>query len=399
MSRSLVRCVRTAFIICYSIFACTAGAFAANANGFLTGTITNAGAPVAGAHVTAQGNNLTVNTTSDAQGRFTFPPLAIGTYSITAKSDSLTAVVSVDLAGSGSTVAIDLGAPQVIGKIAVSTPQVPASVIQGSGSDVVLNNTALTQLPFNNNFANMEIQMPGAVRGANGVVHINGDHGVINYMIDGVPLPQELNRDIGGEINLNDLSFVDLIEGAFPAQYGLKFGSVFNMSTRAGTGPAGFDGFGQFGSYTDVEGQLGYHSPLPGGGGFDIALSGMHTTRGLDPPNFDSPHNNAASTGQFARFTLPAGNGDFTNVTFINSNSSYQIPNDVAGGEPASTDDNETQADTFLAVQFHDAIGNTGAINWGPAYNESRIQDFGDPYNDWIYGESLNDTPPPFGNG
>ena len=47
--------------------------------------------------------------------------------------------------------------------------------------------------------------MPGAVRGVNGVVHINGDHGVINYMIDGVALPQELNRDIGGEINLNDL--------------------------------------------------------------------------------------------------------------------------------------------------------------------------------------------------
>ena len=81
--------------------------------------------------------------------------------------------------------------------------------------------------------------MPGAVRGANGVVHINGDHGVINYMLDGVALPQELNRDIGGEINLNDLSFIDLIEGAYPAQYGLRFGSVFNMATRSGTGPPG----------------------------------------------------------------------------------------------------------------------------------------------------------------
>ena len=98
-------------------------------------------------------------------------------------------------------------------------------------------------MPFNNSFSEMEIQMPGAVRGANGVVHMNGDHGVINYMIDGVPLPQELNRDIGGEINLNDLSLVDLIEGAYPAQYGLKFGSVFNMATQAGTGPAGFDGY------------------------------------------------------------------------------------------------------------------------------------------------------------
>ncbi|MBV8116892.1 MAG: TonB-dependent receptor, partial [Candidatus Eremiobacteraeota bacterium] len=61
--------------------------------------------------------------------------------------------------------------------------------------------------------------------------------------------------------------------------------------------------------------------------------------------------------------------------------------------------DNETQAETFLTAQFHDAIGSTGAVTWGPAYFASRIQDFGDPANDWIYGESLNKTPPPFGNG
>ncbi len=114
---------------------------------------------------------------------------------------------------------------------------------------------------------------------------------------------------------------------------------------------------------------------------------------------WNSPHNDASSVGQFARFTLPAGGNNFTNVTFINSHSTFQIPNDIAYGEPGSTDDNETQADTFLTVQFHDAIGTTGAITWGPAYKASRIADFGDPVNDWIYGEALNVTPPPFGNG
>ena len=36
------------------------------------------------------------------------------------------------------------------------------------------------------------------------------------------------------------------------------------------------------------------------GGGFDVAFNGYQTTRGLDPPNFNSPHNNASSVGQFA---------------------------------------------------------------------------------------------------
>jgi hypothetical protein len=376
-------------------FACVAPSCAVNSSAFLNGTVTNKGVPIGHVEITASGNSLSVTATSDDKGRFSFPPLALGSYDIEAKYGDLRGAARVDLGSGGASVAIVLGPLTEIGHIVVSRSQ----VTRGSGSDVVLNSIALTQLPFNNSFSEMEIQMPGAVRGANGVVHINGDHGVINYMIDGVALPQELNRDIGGEIDLNDLSFVDLIEGAYPAQYGLRFGSVFNMSTQAGTGPAGVDGYASFGSYASAQSTLGYHAPLAGGGGFSFAFSGDQSTRGLDPPNFGSPHNNASSVSQFARFTLPGGGNNFTNITFINSNSTFQIPNDVNNGEPASTDDNETQADTFLAVQFHHPIGSTGAISFGPAYKASNIQDFGDPTNDFIYGEALNVEAPPYGNG
>jgi TonB dependent receptor/Carboxypeptidase regulatory-like domain len=376
---------------------CAAPSYAVNASAFLTGTVTNNGVPAARVAVTASGNNLTVKTTTDARGHFSFPPLALGTYDVEARHGDLRGLVRVDLASGGAALTIVLEELKEIEHAVASQSQPPAT--HGSGSDVVLNSTALTRLPFDNSFTQMESQMPGAAQGANGVVHINGDHGVINYMIDGVPLPQELNRDIGSELNINNLSFVDLIEGAYPAQYGLRFGAVFNMSTLAGTGPPGFDGYASYGSSTNAQSTIGYHAPIAGGGGYDVALSGLTTTRGLDPPDFNSPHNAASSLGQFARFTLPAGGNNFTNVTFFNSHDTFEIPNDIAYGEPADADDNETQADTFVSVQFHHAIGNSGAISWGPAYNESRVKDFGDPTNDWIYGESLNVTPPPFGNG
>ena len=251
MYDTLLRCVRFVVIALTLSLSCSVAAFAVNASATLAGTVTNQGTPVANVVVTARGNNLTLTTTTDEKGRFSFPPLALGTYDVAAQNGGLRGRVSVDLGSGGATVTIELGKLSEIGHTVVSRAQ--TELIHGSGSDVVLNSTALTQLPFNNSFSEMEIQMPGAVRGANNVVHINGDHGVINYMIDGVPLPQELNRDIGGEINLNDLSFVDLIEGAYPAQYGLRFGSVFNMATRAGTGPAGFDGYAQYGSYSTVQ--------------------------------------------------------------------------------------------------------------------------------------------------
>lgn len=389
--RRIAAALTTALLILLS----TAPSRAVNASAFLSGTVMENGRPVAHVAVTASGNNLTARTTTDNKGHFQFPPLALGTYVVEAKSGTTQGSVRVDLGSSGGTVSIVLGTLKEIGSVVATA----TNTLRGSGSDVVLNSTDLTQMPYNNSFSEMEIQMPGAARGANGVVHMNGDHGVINYMIDGVALPQELNRDIGGEINLNDLSFVDLIEGAYPAQYGMRFGSVLNMATRAGTGPAGFDGNFSYGSYGDTESTIGYHAPLAGGGGFDVAFSGMQTTRGLDPPDFNSPHNDASSVNQFARFTLPAGGNNFTNITLINSHSTFQIPNDVQFGEPADTDDNETQQDTFISVQFHHAIGDTGAFTFGPAFKSSRIQDFGDPNNDFIYGESLNETPPPYGNG
>ena len=397
MNQPLRRLFAALFAAALLSFAWCVPARAVNASAFLRGTVTRAGQPAAGVSVTASGNNQTIKTTTDAKGRFSFPPLALGTYDLEARGGELRGLARVDLGSGGAVIPIALVKLSEIAHTVVTQSQ--SLAIHGSGSDVVLNSTALTRLPFDNSFTQMETQMPGAAQGANGVVHINGDHGVINYMIDGVPLPQELNRDIGSEIDINDLSFVDLIEGAYPAQYGLRFGAVFNMSSRAGTGPAGVDGYTSFGSYTNAQSTLGYHAPLEGGGGFDVALSGLTTTRGLDPPDWNSPHNDASSVGQFARFTLSAGGNNFTNITFFNSHDTFQIPNDITYGEPGDTDDNETQDDTFLAVQFHHAIGNTGAFSYGPAYNVSRIQDFGDPVNDWVYGESLNLTPPPFGNG
>ncbi|MBV9104165.1 MAG: TonB-dependent receptor, partial [Candidatus Eremiobacteraeota bacterium] len=77
----------------------------------------------------------------------------------------------------------------------------------------------------------------------------------------------------------------------------------------------------------------------------------------------------------------------------------FQIPNDIAHGEPATTDDNEKQEDTFFSAQFRHAIGGTGSFSIGPALKVSRIRDFGDPANDFTYGERYNIASPPFGNG
>jgi hypothetical protein len=371
-------------------------ALGASSSALLRGTVTNGGVPVAGVTVTASGNQRLLRTSTDGTGGFSFAGLAFGTYQLQATgSGGLQGRLNVDLGSNGANVTIPLGRLKEIGNVTV----VHGQTTNGSGADVILNATDLTRSTSSDSFPETLIQLPGTARGANGVVHMNGDHGVIDYIVDGVPLPQALNREIGSEIDPNDISFLDAIEGAYPAQYGLRFGSVLNITTRAGTGPAGFDGSVRYGSYGDIDQSLGYHAPLGNGGGIDLAIRNQQTDRALDPPDFSSPHNDGSDTNQFVRVTLPNGSNDFTDFTLIHSFRTFQIPNDVQFGEPATTDDNETQDDTFLSAQFRHTIGQTGQLSFGPAFKVSHIQDFGDPQDDWIYGEALNVLAPPFGNG
>jgi len=366
------------------------GTVLAALTGYLTGTVTQDGAPAAGVVVTIAGNNTVQHATADARGRFTIA-LALGTYEITATAQDRRADVRADVGSGGATVelALQRGLKQ-IGAISV----VRSPTIRGSGGDTTLNSTFLTRSPASGSFPDFLIQLPGAARGANGVVHLNGDHGDINYIVDGVPIPQELNRNVGTEFDPSDVAFADVIEGAYPAQYGERFGGVVNITTRAGTGPAGFTGDVRGGSYNYADSTLGYHTPLGHGGGIAVSARNQRSTRGLDSPNFDSPRNGFSEANQLVHATLPIGTRDFFNATLTHNYATYQIPSDIASGQPASTNDNETQEDTFANFQFRHAVGEAGLLTFGPAVKISRIRDFGDAANDFAFGNALN-----LGNG
>ncbi len=364
------------------------------ASTFLTGTVTAGGRPVHDAQVVAVGNNLSQTATTDALGRFTFSNLSQGTYIVTATASVGSATLRVELASVGADIALHLN-PKNLGTVRV-TGSAPAR--QG-GTDVSIGQQQLTKSPSSGSFPQLLIQLPGAARGANGVVHINGDHGDINYIVDGISIPQELNRDIGSEFNPNDVSFIDVLQGAYPAQYGGKFASILNINTRTSYGSsANLSGALYAGSYGLLDGSLGYESPL-GVGSLVTAFRGVVSDRSLDPPNPDSPHNQGSNTNEFVRYTVPTHGDNYINFVLSNSYQTFQIPNDVNNGAPATTDDNENQADLFSSVSFRHSIGSRGSIALNLGYKNSHIQDFGDPVNDWIYGEALNVEAPPYGNG
>ena len=377
-----------AFLLAFFFTLAAFGPASAQATTFLAGVVTADGAPVAAADVTAAGSNLVLHARTDPQGKFTFTAVPIGTYEVDVIAAPGKASVRVDLTGSGSTVTLALTKLTRIGRTAV-TARPPA---RGSGTDVSLSAEAHARTPAHGNLSELLVQLPGAARGANGVVHINGDHGDINYIVDGVPIPQELNRSVGGEFDPNDIAFVEALQGAYPAQYGERFASVLNINTRTGAGPPGFTADLDAGSFGTVDSTIGYHARV-GAGTIAAAVRDERGNRGLDPPNLDSPHNAYSNANQFVRYTLPAG-PNFLNVTLSRAYRTYQIPPDVASGQPATSDDVETQDDLFAAAVFRHPIGDRGSLSFGPSFKRSRIRDFGDAANDFAFGEASNPGKP-----
>ncbi|HEY1974940.1 MAG TPA: TonB-dependent receptor [Candidatus Baltobacteraceae bacterium] len=356
--------------------------------GVLTGTVVGSdGVPAALATVTARGQNLSLSTRTDERGRFAFSTLAVGEYDLLAAKGDLRALARVELTTSGTDVRLTLMPLTTIHQTVVVRPAAPP--VRGSGTDLTLNQTVLAHSPASTNFPSLLAQLPGAARGANGVIHINGDHGDINYIVDGVSIPQAINREVGSEFDVANAAYVDVMEGAYPAQYGGRFAAIIDIGTRAGATTPGFSGYAEGGSFGTFDSSMEYHTPI-GPGSLVIGTHAGQTNYALDPPDPASQHNNGSNTNQFLRYTLPSASGDYVNFTLSHSLQTFQIPNDIAGGEPPGTDDNEIQNDTFVALQYHHAIGDHGTLTFGPSYKRSNILDYGDPYNDFIYGEAVN---------
>jgi hypothetical protein len=68
-------------------------------------------------------------------------------------------------------------------------------------------------------FQQVLLQAPGVVQEEFGEIHVRGDHGDVQYRVNGVLLPESLNG-FGQEIDTHLIRSVDLLTGTLPAQFG-----------------------------------------------------------------------------------------------------------------------------------------------------------------------------------
>ena len=171
---------------------------------------------------------------------------------------------------------------------------------------------------------------PGFAPDDNGRLHPRGSESQVQYVIDGVPVTDNLSAIFATSLDARTLRTVEVLTGGISAEFGDKLGGVVNVNTRSGremptqggitlsggsfsTGEIGAD----FSTRTDKFGLL-------------TNLSASTSQRFLDPPTIENFHNFGRTGKGFLRLDYQLTPNDTLRGTFLAGGTNFQVPNRLA---------------------------------------------------------------------
>ena len=184
-----------------------------------------------------------------------------------------------------------------------------------------------------------------------GEIHVRGDHGDVQYRVNGVLLPESLNG-FGQEIDTHLIQSVTLITGTMPAQFGDRTAGIIDVTTKTGSQLNGAELSLYGGSYDTFNPSFqwgGTTSNLD----YFVAASYLHDNLGIDNTTA-SPHPLHDMTDQEKLFGYFSHRFDQTSrlsLLLSSSDAGFQIP-DTAGLAPAYQLANSPPANSAAANNY-----------------------------------------------
>ena len=161
-------------------------------------------------------------------------------------------------------------------------------------STYTLDEQAIESLPQGENapLNQVLLQMPGVNQDnlANGALHIRNEHLEVQYRINGVVIPDGASF-FGQGLNPRFMQSMSLIDGAMPAEYGLRTAGVVDITTKSGVFQNGGSAEMYGGSYWTMQPSAEYGGNIEG---YNYFVSGefLHNDHGINSPtpNYDAVH-------------------------------------------------------------------------------------------------------------
>jgi len=200
---------------------------------------------------------------------------------------------------------------------------------QTGASTYTIDHAAIDAAPGGENVAlnQVVLQAPGVAQDSFGQLHIRGEHGALQYRLNGVILPEGLSS-FGQTLNPRLADKVQLITGALPAEYGLRTAGIVDITTRSGAYKDG----GSVGVYGGSHDEVQTNAEYAGSSGsINYFVSGdwMQSDLGIESPDGRSnpihDHTDQAHGFAYVEDVLDENN----KLSFLGgiSREQFQIPN------------------------------------------------------------------------
>jgi outer membrane receptor protein involved in Fe transport len=342
--------------------------------GTIQGTIKDPnGAVVPNAKVTVKqsvtGYNQSAQT--DEQGVFKLVNVPYNTYTVHAEAAGFQPVEqSIDLE---SNVPLNADLTLAIAGTAASVTITTSSAeveTDRTSSDTDINQTVLERpvgASPSNAMSNIVASTPGFVADDNGRIHPRGSESQVQYVVDGVPVTDNLSSIFSTSLDARTLRTVEVLTGGIPAEFGDKLAGVINVNTRSGLeaptqGGLSFSG-GSF-STGEVAVDFSTHTKKFG---FLTNLSATTTQRYLDPPTIDNFHNFGRTGKGFFRLDYQFNTNDNVHATFTFGGSNFQVPNrldqEIAGQDQRERLRDNSQNITYQHIFSPSTVGQISFFN------------------------------------
>jgi outer membrane receptor protein involved in Fe transport len=283
----------------------------------------------------AADGHIAASTKTDAQGHFIFSAVAAGNYEVTAdKTDFVhgSGLVSVAPDQKNATIALTLAGTQAL-SVQVKPRHLQRSrnavSAQTGGSLYRLSDKDIENIPqgTGSGVSQALLQAPGVAQDSYGQLHIRGDHGDLQYRLNGIILPESI-AGFGQTLDTRFAQSMSLLTGALPAQYGYRTAGVVEIQTKTGAFANGGSIGINVGSYDTRE----IHADVSGShDNFNYYLSGsiLSNELGIENPTAskNSLHDETQQGKGFAYFSWLVGDASRISLIVGTTASRFQIPN------------------------------------------------------------------------
>ena len=381
---------------------------AAAAAGSVTGKLSDAlGRPIAGAAVQLKGadGNTAARAQSNAQGAFSFSGIAPGVYAVVADKPEFntgTSIVTV-AGGPAPAVALTMASQKELEvNVVAKRLDVARNALQAAtgSSTYSFGRADIEAMPAGADTPVNQVllQAPGVTNDSYGQLHVRGDHGNLQYRLNGVVLPEGISG-FGQSLDTRFAERIDLLTGALPAQYGYRTAGVVDIQTKNGFENGGRISY-TFGSHNTSNPSFEL-SGTKGDWSYYVTGSYLRNNLGIESPTAAANplHDRTEQSKGFGYFSYLISPTTKLNIIAGTSYGKFQIPDNpgqtpnanfltaagVAGFSSSNLNQNQTEINNYGIVSLQGSLSDKFDYQVAAYARKSSVEYFPDPVGDLVF--------------